>query len=187
MFAIVLFVSVVSNTPSRSNFQSLFDARDEIAQLSNMIKKREGGEEAFTSKETHRNEDPQSRQHALVDDEDNGDEKKKEQSKGKGSDASDGGSGSSGESPGKKKAIQLVAKMKKDGLKVPADLLKMAGEDQAPAPQPVLAATPKAAAAGNGGTEAAAPGSGLSLEVRKTVARLKVALHSLEKVEEIMG
>lgn len=27
-----------------------------VAQLSNMIKKREGGEEAFTSKETHRNE-----------------------------------------------------------------------------------------------------------------------------------
>ena len=33
VFAIVLFVSVVSNTPSRSNFQSLFDARDEIAQV----------------------------------------------------------------------------------------------------------------------------------------------------------
>merc|ERR1711998_821126 len=92
---------------------------------------------------------------------------------------STGGGGSP--STGKAAAKKLVAKMQKDGLKVPNDLLKMAGESQPlVAPPPAagagVAAQPKLAAAGKGAAPApnavATPGSGLSLKVRKTVARL---------------
>ena len=74
--------------------------------------------------------------------------------------------------------------MQKDGLKVPNDLLKMAGEDHTPvapptAAKPSLAAAGPAAGAAVAGAAGAVPpsgGSGLALEVRKTVARLKGAL-----------
>merc|ERR1711871_970507 len=187
LVALVLVAFVlIAGVSSGAETEKLLDARDEIKQLSNMIKNKVHSDQSFDKYKTTPHggsTKPKPKKAVLAQSPSSGAVKKSASSPARSS-----GTG------GKAAAKKLVAKMQKDGLKVPNDLLKMAGEDHklvAPSqPGPGVVAQPKLAASAAANSQPMAmpvPGSGLPLKVRQTVAKLKGALSSLEQVENIMG